>query len=234
MKRWVDDVMFRDKWFESLSAAEKYMFIYLLINPSCNIIGFYEISTTLISFETGLPEEICQNVIAKLSKSGKIVYVQGYMFVFNYFKHRFESKNDRLIVQFCWDKIPESVKKEKTITSILNDKGIGYYLELIKESNKEKREGKASVVCKAVIEDLNRRLKRKGHEKFRSTTRKTQSLISSRLKEGFEQSDFLAVNEKMIKAWTGTKYEEYLRPQTLYSEKFENYLHWKGQNADDW
>lgn len=31
----------------------------------------------------------------------------------------------------------------------------------------------------------------------------------------------------MCIAWTGTEFENYLRPSTLFGTKFENYLNWK-------
>jgi conserved phage C-terminus (phg_2220_C) len=31
----------------------------------------------------------------------------------------------------------------------------------------------------------------------------------------------------MVIAWTGTEWEQYLRPRTLFSNKFEDYLRWK-------
>ena len=51
------------------------------------------------------------------------------------------------------------------------------------------------------------------------------NLIQERLDEGFAVEDFYFVSDKKIAEWTGTEYEEFLRPSTLFSEKnFENYL----------
>ncbi|MGP4182918.1 conserved phage C-terminal domain-containing protein, partial [Streptococcus agalactiae] len=36
--------------------------------------------------------------------------------------------------------------------------------------------------------------------------------------------DFKHVIDTTVKDWSGTKYEKYLRPETLFGSKFEGYL----------
>jgi uncharacterized phage protein (TIGR02220 family) len=60
--------------------------------------------------------------------------------------------------------------------------------------------------------------------RYKSTTPKTVKLIHDRLKEGFTVSDFEIVIRKMFRVWTGTEYEKFLRPETLFGTKFESYL----------
>lgn len=59
---------------------------------------------------------------------------------------------------------------------------------------------------------------------YRSTTKKTKSLIRARIEEGFTLEDFYKVIENKVSEWQGTEYEKYLRPETLFGTKFENYL----------
>ena len=49
-------------------------------------------------------------------------------------------------------------------------------------------------------------------------------LIVSRIKDGYNLEDFKYVIDKKCHDWLGTNYQEYLRPSTLFSNKFENYL----------
>lgn len=50
-------------------------------------------------------------------------------------------------------------------------------------------------------------------------------IIQKRLEEGFLVDDFYFVIDKKVADWTGTEYEQFIRPSTLFSEKnFENYL----------
>ncbi len=72
-----------------------------------------------------------------------------------------------------------------------------------------------------IISDLNLILK----TSYKKDLPKTKELISARLKDGFVLDDFKIVHRKMAKAWgTDNKMRQYLRPQTLYSNKFEGYL----------
>ena len=75
-----------------------------------------------------------------------------------------------------------------------------------------------------IIEHLNQRI---GTE-YKTTTSKTISLINARLKEGFTIDDFFTVIEKKAAEWVNDeKMERYLRPETLFSNKFESYLNQK-------
>ena len=68
---------------------------------------------------------------------------------------------------------------------------------------------------------------------FRANNKSTQQRINARLKEGYTVDDFKTVIDKMHAKWKGTEYEEYLRPQTLFSTKFESYLNMKGVITDE-
>lgn len=60
---------------------------------------------------------------------------------------------------------------------------------------------------------------------FRHTTRKTQTLIKARLREGFTVDDFKRVIDNKTKEWKhDPKMSKYLRPETLFGTKFESYL----------
>lgn len=59
---------------------------------------------------------------------------------------------------------------------------------------------------------------------FRSSTKITIRLIKARLSEGFTIEDFKTVIDNMKYKWTGTKFQQYLVPTTLFGNKFETYL----------
>ena len=68
-------------------------------------------------------------------------------------------------------------------------------------------------------------LNKKADRQFKSTTKKTQSLIKARFNDGWEVEDFKIVIDKKTKEWLGdSKMENYLRPETLFGTKFESYL----------
>ena len=75
-----------------------------------------------------------------------------------------------------------------------------------------------------MIDYLNEKTERTGKEKYSSTSTKTQTLIKARLREKYELEDFKIVIDKKCKEWLGTDMEKYLRPETLFGNKFESYL----------
>ena len=62
---------------------------------------------------------------------------------------------------------------------------------------------------------------------YKRSTRKTQELIKARFNEGFNYDDFQKVIDNKVREWKGTEFEKYLRPQTLFGNKFECYLNQK-------
>lgn len=80
-----------------------------------------------------------------------------------------------------------------------------------------------------IIEHLNRI----AHTSYKSSTAKTKSLIKARLKEGFTLEDFYQVHINKYAEWhTDEKMIKFLRPETLYSNKFESYLNQKVSNNE--
>ena len=69
---------------------------------------------------------------------------------------------------------------------------------------------------------------------YRSTSRKTRSLIDARIREGFGISDFQRVIDNKVADWIHRTREgredmrPYLRPETLFGTKFESYLNQRG------
>lgn len=72
-----------------------------------------------------------------------------------------------------------------------------------------------------IIEYLNQ----KTTKNFKSTSQKTRKLIQTRLKEDYTLEDFKKVIDTKTKEWINDKtMSKYLRPETLFGNKFESYL----------
>ena len=93
---------------------------------------------------------------------------------------------------------------------------------------KESKEDILFSVCKNVIDYLNQKI----GTQYKSTTRKTKELIQARLSEGFTEQDFFTVIDKKYREWKGTEWEKFVRPETLFSNKFEGYLNQKNNKQD--
>jgi uncharacterized phage protein (TIGR02220 family) len=83
------------------------------------------------------------------------------------------------------------------------------------------RDNPEAIPCGEIVDHLNA----KAGTKFLATAKATKSLIKARWREGHRLEDFKAVIDHRAGIWLGdSKMEEYLRPQTLFSGKFEAYL----------
>lgn len=84
-------------------------------------------------------------------------------------------------------------------------------------------------IYKEIIDYLNSKL----NTHYKDTTPKTQKLIKARLNEGFNVNDFKKVIDTKYDDWhKDKKMFTYLRPETLFSNKFENYLNQRKEYGD--
>lgn len=92
-------------------------------------------------------------------------------------------------------------------------KGIQIHIEIL---NSEEND-----ITADVINYLNKQT----GKKFRASTRSTRGHINARIKEGYTFDDFCRVIDYKVQEWMGTEYEQFLRPNTLFSPShFESYL----------
>lgn len=111
----------------------------------------------------------------------------------------------------------------------IENQDIGFYdnNKYTKELNTKENN---KYIYSRVIEYLNSKI----GTSYKSTTKSTQSHIKARLEEGFSEDDFIKVIDKKVKEWKGTKWEKFLRPETLFSTKFESYLNQKEEKENEW
>ena len=87
-----------------------------------------------------------------------------------------------------------------------------------------KQEDGEPVNASEVILHLNE----KSGKQFKINTKKTKDLIVARQNDGFRQSDFIKVIDNKIADWKDDPVtDKYLRPETLFGNKFEGYLNEK-------
>lgn len=78
---------------EHMSPNDRYMFIYLLTNPLCNILGCYEIGFKHIEIETGLTHDEAVAAVNNLVDLHIIDYCFdcNEVLIFNYAKHNWSA-----------------------------------------------------------------------------------------------------------------------------------------------
>jgi uncharacterized phage protein (TIGR02220 family) len=104
----------------------------------------------------------------------------------------------------------ESEKKNKNVSSA--------------ESSKLKK-----IDMTEVYQEIISYLNEKTSSDYRATTKSYTTLVDARIKSGHTLQDFVTVIDKKVAEWMGTDFEKFLRPETLFGNKFETYLNQKIQ-----
>lgn len=81
-------------------------------------------------------------------------------------------------------------------------------------------------MCIEIIDYLNLKTKKA----FRYNAKKTLSCIDARLNENYTLEDFKKVIDNKTNQWIDTDKDIYLRPETLFGNKFEGYLNEKTED----
>ena len=106
----------------------------------------------------------------------------------------------------------------KCFQNVSPDIDIDIGIDLEKESDIDK---------KKIMSDIVSYLNEVCGTNYKATTKGTVKHINARLSEGYSLDDFKTVIDKKANDWKGTDMEMYLRPETLFGTKFENYLNQK-------
>lgn len=95
-------------------------------------------------------------------------------------------------------------------------------------SESEEEKINLTAKTKEILEYLNSKL----NTNYKNTSKKTQSLVRARLNEGYTIDDFKKVIDIKCDEWLNTSMSKYLRPETLFSNKFESYLNQRPQQQN--
>lgn len=95
--------------------------------------------------------------------------------------------------------------------------------EPIVKDKKESEKLDINQVYDSIINYLNLKAK----TGYQSKTNSYRTFINARLKAGARLEDFYEVIDNKCADWMGTDYEKFLRPETLFGNKFDTYLNQK-------
>jgi len=126
-------------------------------------------------------------------------------------------ERQKLLLETQVSNVTSSVTGNVTVT---HGNALDIEIELDKEKELKDIVGKPDdIPFQTIIDYLNMRT----GSRYRNID-KTKRAIAARWKEGFTLDDFQIVIDKKAAEWTGTEYEKFLRPETLFGTKFEGYL----------
>lgn len=78
----------KDSLVDSFSPEDKYFWLYLLTNPQTNLLGVYQISVRVMSFEMGYSTEAVYVLIDRFTNKYNLIrYVDGEVAIKNYLRH---------------------------------------------------------------------------------------------------------------------------------------------------
>lgn len=227
-KRFTDSRKWQDDWFIDLDKDYKLFWIYLL--DTCDHLGIYKPSLSLANFclKTNLKEDDILRVF-----NGRILKLDcGKWFIPKFIKFQYGQLSGGSTFHMKIIRELESILPAEIIKNLDRvSTGCREGVDTLKDKDKEKDKVKDKVRVidkggvgeeeKEIIDDLNVVL----GSNYKLTSNKTNELIRMRLKEGFTVENFKTVHRKMSAAWgLDNKMRQYLRPITLYSNKFESYL----------
>lgn len=211
---------------DEFTPEDKYFYLYLFTNPHTNLCGCYEINFKQMSDETGYSKDSIERLIDRFQNYHKVIlYDKDYreIILLNWYKYNWTSSEKFL----CG--------LEKSINSIKNEKFRKYLLKVKNGDNKiEDLDNQEKI--KQIIKYLNDRC----GTQYRNNSKTTQKHIIARIREGYTNEDFYTVIDKKSNEWIGTEQEKYLRPETLFGNKFESYLNQHitikspRQETDEW
>lgn len=218
------------KVIDEMTPEDRYFMLYLLSNPHTNQVGCYEISVRDISKEMGYTEESIKKLLERFEKKLKVAKYSKKtkeLLIMNWYKYNWTSSPK---VRACIEKELKNLKNKEFKDYIYNicipyiygmDTHTQEEEEEEQEQEEEQSNNKNNQNYKYIIDYLNK----KTSKNFKSTSKKTKTLINARINEGFSVEDFKTViNNKTTEWLNDKKMEKYLRPETLFGNKFESYL----------
>lgn len=235
---------------DNYTAEDKYFFLYCLTNPHSNLLGCYEISIKQMANELDWSKEQVEKVLYRFIEVHQRMKYDNdskELLVINWCKYNWSMspkclesllknlelvKNDTfhdLLLEMIENRypmdtvsIPYTYRIARTysntnIISIFNSITNTKNNNLLKEENKNKEE----IPFEEIINYLNEKI----GTRYLSTSTKTRDLIRARWNQGFRLEDFYTVIDKKVNDWfNDNEMKVFLRPETLFSNKFESYL----------
>jgi len=94
-----------------------------------------------------------------------------------------------------------------------------------KEKKSKEKESKELIPYAAIVNRLNEKV----GKNFNHQAKKTRELIHARFEEGYTEDDFYKVIDNKVRSWLHSpKFKQYLKPDTLFTGKFDKYLNEDG------
>lgn len=216
---------------DDFTPEDKYFYIYLLTNPQTNICGCYEVSWSQLTRQTGYNKDTVNRLLNRFQDVHNIIRFNEHtkeILILNWYKYNW-SKSEKTLLGV--ENVAKHIKCKEFknyIFSVTNQIRNGNFdmplvcpiQASVSDTDSDTDSVSITDVYKEIIDYLNMVL----GSNYKYTTKLTQDCIRARLNEKFTVDDFKTVIDKTYKAWHGTDMEQYIRPKTIFGNKFEGYL----------
>ena len=96
--------------------------------------------------------------------------------------------------------------------------------EIIDKKEKTRKKSNIETYPNEVYEEIINFLNESSGKQYRVSSNSSRKIITARLNDGFNVDDFKQVISIKCTKWLNTDMEQFLRPETLFSNKFDSYL----------
>lgn len=244
MSFWTDS-----KVADDFTAEDRYFFLYLFTNPHTNLCGCYEVSPKQMAYETGLSQQKIRSLIRRMSEEHNVIrYCEETkeVLIVNWNKYNWtESEKFRkpLAKEINLIKCDSFRGYLTDIYNGIDTVSIGYAYptdttvtvsDTVTDTVSVTVSDAVSVsvtdtdMYKEEREEIITYFNETCGTHYRADTKEIKKLVNGLLKQNFTVEDFKTVIYKKAKQWMDDpKMCKYLRPQTLFTGKFEGYLNEK-------
>ena len=133
IRRSVSCSFWMDDWVEQLNPSQKLLFLYLLTNPSSNILGIYKISLQRISFETGLDKTTLEKALKGFETDRKVFFMEGYIILVNHLKHQSLNPNMKVNIYNDYKELPNTLKDNLNINALKDFESLSNALSTLRK-----------------------------------------------------------------------------------------------------
>nr|WGD75167.1 conserved phage C-terminal domain-containing protein [Bacillus subtilis] len=250
------------KVLEEMTPEDRYFYLYLLTNPFTTQIGIYSITKKQMAFDIGYSIESINSLMDRFQNHHRLVVYNSdtrEIAIIKWGKYNLnkagkpmmdciekepQEVKDKTLIELVYPHIPNDAIRE-SFSRYVNDT---YHDTLTSrgQKEKEKEKEKEKYILSSKLDDTSSKndvipykliidlLNKVSGKNYRSATQKTRSLIKARWNEGFRFNDFKHVILVKTQEWLNDpEMNKFIRPETLFGTKFENYLNQKGGRQFD-
>ena len=247
MNRTVTTDFWEDSKVEELGSTAKYVMLYLLTSPRTNLAGCYEVTYKRIGVDTGLSMGQVEKAIAELREADIIGYCErtNEVMIRNWDRYNWtrSPKLDKPLAAAI-DRVKDPSLKAVLVDKYEKTRSIPYpyptdtlpipneYLSISISTTSTSTTGEGGLggdgeggSTSETVEEVVSYLNAKLGSHYKPKSKGTARLVSARMREGYSVGDFKTVIDKKVADWRNDpKMARYLRPETLFGNKFEGYL----------